>query len=156
MWRNDRDFVANWPDILQGSYLPFSPRSRSFPMLTTLSRLSGVSIDTWGGWFSSVVLCRAASNVALSWSRSSRSWRDFCSSSARRCLRNKQGKIKDKSKSQWQPRKPWLHSWEFPTDNHHFAGCKPPRQRGRTLKFNWRLTVVSPTARNYTPYEVQS
>ena len=75
----------------QSYLLLVSPWSRgSLAKLPTLSRLSGDSKDTGGGWFNSVVLCRVASNVALSWSRSSSIWRDFCSSSARRCLFNKQ------------------------------------------------------------------
>ena len=40
-------------------------------------------------WFSSVVLCRAASKLALSWLRSSRIRRDFSSSSALRLLCDK-------------------------------------------------------------------
>lgn len=86
---NKKKTTSSFPP--QSYLLLVSPWSRgSLAKLATMSRLSGDSKDTSGGWFNSVVLCRVASNVALSWSRSSSIWRDFCSSSARRCLFNKQ------------------------------------------------------------------
>lgn len=89
---------AAWPlDILLvqccrsiHKFEPYLLLSAFSPSLLVLC-FSEDNMDDGGcEWFSSVVLCRAASKLALSWLRSSRIRRDFSSSSARRLLCDKQ------------------------------------------------------------------